>query len=262
MVLVFQCFIMDEYLDHLFSSTSWSDVNVKEGSSWICDEPSQTNGILSDTIGILEGDKKNSTVGMINSRLIIDGLVTGDAASIILGGESVHGLEKGLLLDETPQLQDLQNSEGNSSLNGAANGRSEVGYVGMQQNRTASTPGSLDLGSPKRSLLIGGTTRSSNPFTELDHAECNGDEPSNFRRPAGNFEALSPIPHLWSQPSYGSASSLSPVMRQFNVLSSGLRGEYVDNEMNIMRNRYVGDDVQQLDNISSAIPIKVSIFNQ
>ena len=49
---------MDDYLDHLFSSTAWSDVDVKkERSSWICDEPSQTNGMLLGSIGIYEGDK-------------------------------------------------------------------------------------------------------------------------------------------------------------------------------------------------------------
>ena len=56
---IVQCFIMDEYLDHLFSSTTWSDVDMKdEGSSWICGEPSQTNGMMSGSIGIYKGDKK------------------------------------------------------------------------------------------------------------------------------------------------------------------------------------------------------------
>lgn len=251
-----QRFIMDEYLDHLFSSTSWSDVNVKEGSSWICGEPSQTNGMLSDSIGIYEGDKKNSPVGMTNSNLMIEGLVTQDTSSIVLGGESDHGLGKGLLLEEAPRQQDLQNTEGNSSLNGAVNGSSEVGYVGLQLNTPTSTPCSLDLGSPKQLSLIGGMSRSSRPFTELDHVGCNGNEPSDFQRSVGNFQALPPIPQLWSQPSYGGGSSLSPVMGEYKMQGFGLQGEYVDNEMDIMRSRYVGDEILQLDNISSAIPIK------
>ncbi|XP_034699706.1 uncharacterized protein LOC117925019 isoform X2 [Vitis riparia] len=233
---------MDEYLDHLFSS--------------ICGEPSQTNGMLSDSIGIYEGDKKNSPVGMTNSNLMIEGLVTQDTSSIVLGGDSDHGLGKGLLLEEAPRQQDLQNTEGNSSLNGAVNGRSEVGYVGLQLNTPTSTPCSLDLGSPKQLSLIGGMSRSSRPFTELDHVGCNGNEPSDFQRSVGNFQALPPIPQLWSQPSYGGGSSLSPVMGEYKMQGFGLQGEYVDNEMDIMRNRYVGDEILQLDNISSAIPIK------
>ena len=108
---------MDDYLDHLFSSTAWSNVDVKkEGSSWICDEPSQTNGMLLGSIGIYEGIKKNSHVGMTNSNLMIKGLVTEDTSSIALS------LDKGLILEEAPRQQDLQKFESNSSLNGAVSG--------------------------------------------------------------------------------------------------------------------------------------------
>ena len=50
---------------------------------------------------------------------MIKGLVTEDTSSIVLGRESEHGLDKGLLLEEAPRQQDLQNFESNSSLNGA-----------------------------------------------------------------------------------------------------------------------------------------------
>ena len=252
---------MDEYLDHLFSSTDWSDVDVKEGSSWICGEPSQTNGMLSDSIGIYEGDKKNSQVGMTNSNLMIKGLVTQDTSSIVLGRESGHGLDKGLLLEEASRQQDLQKSEINSSLNGAVNGSTEVGYGGLQLDTPTSTPVALDLRSPKQLPLIGGMSKPSRPLTELDHFGCNGNEPSDFQGSVGNFRALPPIPQLWSHPSYGGSSSLSPVMGQYKMQRFVQQGEHVDNEMDIMRNRYIGNEILHLDSISSVLPIKVSIFH-
>ena len=41
----------------------------------------------------------------------------------------------------------------------------------------------------------------------------------------------------------------------------GQQGEHLDNEMDIMRNIYMGNEILHLDNISSVLPIKVSIFH-
>ncbi|OMO67113.1 hypothetical protein CCACVL1_20787 [Corchorus capsularis] len=62
---------MDDYLDQCFTSSSWSDMNVKERSSWVHSEPDdQPDALLSaGSLGVYNQDdnKNSSPVRMLGS---------------------------------------------------------------------------------------------------------------------------------------------------------------------------------------------------
>ncbi|KAJ4952153.1 hypothetical protein NE237_028985 [Protea cynaroides] len=68
-------FVMDEFIDHLLSSSSWSDVNATE-KSWPCSGSAQTNRLLPDSIGL------------IPSNQLIENLAAQGTSSVLVGGGS------------------------------------------------------------------------------------------------------------------------------------------------------------------------------
>ncbi|XP_042483727.1 transcription factor LRL1-like isoform X2 [Macadamia integrifolia] len=66
---------MDEFIDNLLSSSSWSDVNATE-KSWFCSGSAQTNGLLPDSISL------------IPSNQLIENLAAQGASTVLVGGGS------------------------------------------------------------------------------------------------------------------------------------------------------------------------------
>nr|WIE96158.1 basic helix-loop-helix transcription factor [Loropetalum chinense var. rubrum] len=231
-------------------------MNVKERSSWVC-EPGETNDILPNSVGIYEGVKENVNISMINSSHNMDSFATQDTSSTVLGGEADYCLDKSLLLEGAQPQQVVQNCDGNHSLTGVVNGSSKVGYMGLQLDSAISTPSSLNLNSTKQLPVVGGMARSTLSFSESGNVGCNGSESYEFQRALRDFQTFPPIPQLWPPPSYEGASSLSPVLRPDKMQGFGVQGEYVDNEIDVTQNRFVGDDeTLQLDNLSVSVPVK------
>ncbi|KAF8388679.1 hypothetical protein HHK36_025359 [Tetracentron sinense] len=181
---------MDEFLDHLFSSSSWSDVNATERPSWVGSDPSETNGILPSSIGVYEGDRTSSPMSVISSNHIMESLTT-QSSSILLGGDSKYGLHRDLLTGETQPQQEGPTRESKSSLNEVVNGSSKAGYFGS-------------------SKAVGN----------------NDSEPSEFQPSFRDSQTRPSIPQLWLPPSYGGVSSLPPIMGQDKPPCFGLQGEY------------------------------------
>ncbi|EOY30144.1 Transcription factor bHLH69, putative isoform 1 [Theobroma cacao] len=243
---------MDDYLDQYFSSSSWSDVNVNERSSWVHCEPDQPNALLPSSIGVYQDDKTSSPVRMISSNHTMGCLAAQDR---IPSGESGCGVELGLLSGEGEPQMDGQNCSSNSTKE-MLNGSLAFANVELQFNTAVHSSGSLSLGSPKDLSVVGDLTPSLS-FNERGHVICNEGESSEFRRSLTGLETLSPIPKLWHPQPYDGVSSLPTLMGQTRMEISCLQGENgtVNNDGNI--NRFVEiDKILQPENLSASISAK------
>ncbi|XP_010261704.1 PREDICTED: transcription factor bHLH68-like isoform X2 [Nelumbo nucifera] len=225
---------MDEFLDHVFSSSSWSDANGTERSSWVCSGPAQTNGLLPDLMGEYEGNEKNSNVNLIPSTEIMESLATQNT-SIVVGRGSNYGLDKSLIPNEAQPQQEGLDHEKKHSLKGMVNGGLRAGYLGLQLNTTESSqvPDASSVGS-------------------------NGNEPSGCQLSLGDTHSFNSVPQLWPSLSYGIASSLASSIVQDKLQGYDLHGEYVDSNSNVLQSRYVRDEkILQLDNFPSTVSINM-----
>ncbi|XP_011039907.1 PREDICTED: transcription factor bHLH66-like [Populus euphratica] len=242
--------MMDEYLNHLISSSSLVDGDVKETSSWVCSEPNQPNSFLPTSLELYQDDKKNSPVSMISSNQSVESLATQDTSSVVLGSESDYAVDK-VLISEQAQLQnDCQNCSGTPSPDGMARGNLKFGNTGLQCNGILPTLSSLNY--PNQLSIVGDLT-SYISFSEATNAGCNGREQSEYLRSLKNLQNFSSIPQLWPSQSYEGVSSLPPLMGQDRIEGSGLRGGNLDDDMHIMGKGYVGmDEILRLDKFSAS----------
>ncbi|KAH9652927.1 BHLH domain-containing protein [Citrus sinensis] len=244
---------MDEYLDHYFSSSSWSDVNAKERSSWDYSEPLQQNQLLPNSIGVYKDDEKNSPVG-----IAMEGLAAQDTSSFVLGEESEYGIDKNLLSEETQYEKDGQNCNGNLS---SMNRSLKLGNVGLQYDPAIPTLGSMNLGSPKQLPLIGEMTTSPS-FVDSEHVGGNSSELSDIQRSLRDLQTISPSPELWLPTSYEEVSSLSSVIEQPRTRGFYLQGATMNHDVDTTGNRYVGmDKILQFDYLSASIVAKTASAN-
>ncbi|KAK8988589.1 hypothetical protein V6N11_029972 [Hibiscus sabdariffa] len=223
---------MDDYLDPCFSS-SWSDVDDKERSSWFHTEPDQPNQLLPNSLGVYHDDENTSPLSM-------EGLVAHDNTPPLL-----H-VEAGLVSGEGGLQTDGENSSGNSSQE-MLNGNFGFGNLGLQFN-TALHSNDLPVVGDMTPFLS---------FNERGHMICNGGEFSEFPSSFTDSETLSPIPQLWHLQRYDSVSSLPTLMGPTGIQSSYLQGENgnVDDEGNI--NRFIEiDKILQPDNLSASVDAK------
>lgn len=166
--------MMDEILDHFFSSSSWTDVDVKERSSLDCYENPPTNEMLLSSIGvgIIEDDSNNSATNLSNSNQSMESMAAQSANSSV-----AHEFES-----------DAQDNGNNCSAN-FSNDQMGLHYD-MDGNMVRSTSVSC---------------------LEPQNVRCNCCEQSVFQRLNGDFENPSPISQLWPLQSYeGVSSSLCP----------------------------------------------------
>ncbi|KAF8406819.1 hypothetical protein HHK36_005940 [Tetracentron sinense] len=245
---------MDEYLNYFFSSSSWSDANGTEKSSWVGSGPAQTNVLIPDTIGIYEGDEKNLPISMIPSGHLMENLAL--QGTIHVGGVSNCGLDQSSLQGEDQSQQAGPASDSKPSLNGVVNDSSKSEYLGMQFNTILSTLATLNHISPKLLPVVGDSTKSSRSLHESGPLGSNDSEPSEFHQSLRDSQSLPSIPQLWPPPCYSDVSSQSPGMRQHKLQGFGLQEEYVDSKTNVLENGYLGDDkFLQLDNLSASVTI-------
>ncbi|CAK7352286.1 unnamed protein product [Dovyalis caffra] len=241
---------MDEYLNHLISSSSLVDGDMKERSSWVCSEPNQPNVFLPSSLELYQDDKKNSPGSMISSNQSVESLVTQDTSSVVLGSESDYAVDKGLISEEAPLQNDGLNCSGNPSPDGMASGNFKFGNMGLQCD--AILPSLNSLNYPKHFPVVGDLT-SYLSFTEASNAGCNGREQSEYLRSYKNLQNLSSIPQLWPSQSYDGISSLPPLMGQDRMEGFGLQEGNLDDDMDIMGKKYVGmDKILRLDKLSAS----------
>lgn len=242
--------MMDEYLNHLISSSSLVDGDVKESSSWVCSEPNQPNAFLPTSLELYQDDKKNSPVSMISSNQSVESLATQDTSSVVLGSESDYAVDKVLISEQARLQNDCQNCNGNPSPDGMSRGNLKFGNTGLQCNGILPTLSSLNY--PNQLSIVGDLT-SYISFSEASNAGCTGREQSEYLRSLKNLQNLSSIPQLWPSQSYEGVSSLPPLMGQDRIEGSGLRGGNLDDDMHIMGKGYVGmDEILRLDKLSAS----------
>lgn len=250
---------MDEYLDHYFSSSSWSDMNTTERSSWGCVETNKPDVLLSSSLGAFENDEKSSPVRMIISSPTAECLTAKDTSSIVLGGESDYAVENSLLSRGGQLQQNEENCNGNS-LSGMLNGRLSFGNVvecssaipsSVSYTEAAFTPDSLNLLPPKHVPLVGDITRLS--FTKMGHVSCSITEPSHDLRSLQDLSILSPISQLLPPSSFDDVYSLSHVMGQERKQGFVFQGENADSDGNKYNEM---NKILQLDNLSASVAVK------
>ncbi|XP_058108720.1 uncharacterized protein LOC131251785 [Magnolia sinica] len=210
---------MEDFLDHILSSSSWpDDVNGTGQPSWVGSTSTETNGLLADPMGIYEGDEKNSSSPLdITSSGSVIGHMPQDDTSILIGGNSNYGLNKGLFREEAQPL--------------------DLDRLSMLSPR-------LDNGSQESKILLHGVidtspkSRSSVPLPQS----------SPQLRPVVGSSA----PSLWL-PSFSGVSSLPPVMEQGKLQGFGLQGEFVKGGADILGRRFFGDEkLPQLDKLPTS----------
>ncbi|KAK8678963.1 hypothetical protein V6N13_144438 [Hibiscus sabdariffa] len=228
---------MDDYLDPCFSS-SWSDVDVKERSSWFHTEPDQPNQVLPSSLGVYQDDDNTSPLSMI-------GCMEGLAAHDINTPPLVH-VEAGLVSGEGGLQTDGENCSGNSSQE-MLNGSFGFGNLRVQFNTARHS----------NDLPVVGDMTPSLSFNERGHMICNGGEFSEFPSSFTDSGTLSPVPQPWHLQQYDPVSSLPTLMGPTRIQSSYLQGENanVDNEGNI--NRFIEiDKILKPENLSASVNAK------
>lgn len=241
---------MDEYLDNLLYSSSWSDVDVKERSSWVCSESGQPNGLLLSSVQVSEDDNNSSPTSMINSNHSTESLAAQDASSAVLGSEAEYGIDKALQSGEVQYQDEGQNCYRNPS-NGMVLGGLEFRTTGSQYKVASPNPGSPNLGSPKQLPVDGNMLRQSLPCIEPAYGQWNNGELSGLQRFNKDFQTLSSIPPC-PLPSYEGMSSMFSGMGQERIGHYGLPGGYVDSDLFVMESNS--------SNLSASVISKV-LFN-
>ncbi|KAL5783590.1 hypothetical protein ACOSP7_008619 [Xanthoceras sorbifolium] len=242
--------MMDEYFDQYLSSSSWSDVNAKENSSWdYYGESDQRDGLLPSSLGVYEDDEKHSPGSILSANHTMESLTAQDTSSAVLGGESDYGVDKSLLSGEAQNQIDGHKLPSNRKLNGSL----KLGNAAMHYDAAIHSLSSVNHGSPKQLPVVGEMT-SSLSYLESGHFGGHDSELSEIQRSLRNLHTLSPIAELWLPPSYEEVSSLSPVTGQDGTQSFGLQGANSNNVIDTTANKYVGmDKILQFDNLSASI---------
>lgn len=249
---------MDEYLDHYFSSSSWSDMKTAERLSWDCVEPNKPDVLLSSSLEVFENDEKSSPVRMIISSPNVECLTAKDTSSIVLGGESDYAGENCLLSRGDQLQQNGENCNRNSS-NGVLNGRVNFGNrvecspaipSSVSYTEAVFTPDSVNLLPPKHITSIDDITCLS--FTKMGYVGCNGTELSDDLRSLQDLSTLSPISQLLP-PSFDDVYSLSHVMGQERKQGFAFQGENADSD----GHKYVEmNKILQHDNLSVSVAVQ------
>nr|WKE35131.1 basic helix-loop-helix family protein [Rosa persica] len=165
--------MMDEILDHFFSSSSWTDVDVKERSSLDCYENPPTNEMFLSSLGVIEDDSNNSATNLSNSNHRMESMAAQSANSSV-----AHDFES-----------DAQDNGKNSAANFSINDQ-----MGLQYD------------------LDGNMARSTS-VSSLEPQNLGGNccEQSVFQKLNGDIETLSPTSQLWPLQAYeGLSSPLCP----------------------------------------------------
>lgn len=220
---------MDDYLDNLLYSSSWSDVDVKERSSWICSESGQRDRLPLSSVPVSEDENNSSHASMINSNHSTESLAAQDASSAVIGSEAENGIEKALQSGEVQFQYEGQNCHIDPS-NGMVRGSLEVRTAGRPYKMASQNPGSPTLGSPRQLSVDGNMLRQSLPDVELAYGRWNNVEQSGLQRFNKDFQSLSSAP-TYPLPSYEVTPSMFPGMGQERIGRYGLPGGYFDSDL-------------------------------
>ncbi|KAK8921251.1 hypothetical protein KSP39_PZI020736 [Platanthera zijinensis] len=127
---------MDNFLDSLLSSPSWSDMNESASQSWVGNSVSQTDRLFADSMESFQGNSRNSAMQMMPSDHITGNVTADDLAiahdnttSIFTNESLKYGISKGPFLagnlslsqqpnHNTQQSHGIEVSEGSFSIPG------------------------------------------------------------------------------------------------------------------------------------------------
>ncbi|XP_038710794.1 transcription factor bHLH110-like isoform X2 [Tripterygium wilfordii] len=246
--------MMDEYLDHLISSTLWVK-DAKENFSLDSGECGQVNGLLHKSLGAYQADQEISPISTISSNQNMDILAAYDASSAILTEELGDGVDTSLPCGDSRTSKDGV-GEGNPTLHGRMNFSSELGNTNLQHAVSIPSKGLLNLGSSKH-LPVFGDPAQSVSFAEAGHVELGGSNATDFHSSFSDLQTSSPISQLWAPPPFEAVSSLSPAVGQERMNDFGMQGENLEDCMDMMDKRFVKvDEIFQFDKVSSSVTDK------
>lgn len=234
--------MMDEYIDHYFSSTSWADGDVKESSCWGYVETGQPNLLLPASIRLYENDKGNPPLSMISSKPSVE------KSPITLGVESNYAVDKCLISGNT-LLQNVSQS--------CRDKASPTMNCSLQYDTALPTLASFNLTYPNQLPVVDELT--SSPSLAKAGIVHNGidSERLEYHRSFKEMQNLS-MARLRPSASNEGVLSMSALMGQDSLQQLGLQEGNLDDETDFMRKRYVSmDRILQLDKLSATSTIEV-----
>ncbi|XP_068659731.1 uncharacterized protein [Aristolochia californica] len=224
---------MDDFLDNVFLSTPWTDMNR---SSWV-GIATQTRGVLAGPTGLYEQNDKNLPSSMMTSTSIIQPNedMPDEGASILVDRNSDYDINKGLFHGGTQVQESLDHlsippahvnrSASKFTSQGAFEDTPRSGSLGLQLNSSSGVM--LPQGSPKFSTSLG----------------VRGNNTSGFQQSLVDSQVITP---MWA-PSYGGVSIPSSLTAQGKLHGFGLQAEFIQSEAPILET-----ELQKLDSLITA----------
>lgn len=126
---------MDDYLDQYFTSSSWSDVNVKERSPWVLSEPDQPNALLPSSPISMIGSNHGMECLATQSTPLVVGPQMNDESLGLQFNAGVHssGSLKGLqVVADMTTLSRSFNEGGNVICNGGESSEFQRSLTGLE----------------------------------------------------------------------------------------------------------------------------------
>lgn len=214
---------MDDFLDQILSSSSWSDVNANNRSSWVgSSAAAQANGLLTDPIEPYEGDEMNSSspISIISSTPII--------------GNSGYGLNKELYPGEIQPQQECTDHLTIPTCHDNGPEESKLSLHGVIESSPTSG--------------LGPQLNASAPMTQSLGSANLPESGSGFQLSPVDSHSIRP---LWPT-SYTGFSTLPPVMGQGKLQGFSLQGDLMEHNANMLAKRYFGDEkLPKMDNLAT-----------
>ncbi|WOK95833.1 transcription factor bHLH62 [Canna indica] len=214
---------MDDFIDSLISTPTWSNRNASSGASWNGTSLSPTNCLLAESVDQY-GEVKNPSICMIPSDNIVGNTSAEDlnmqghdgTSSLFVDGNIKFGILKDLYSGERLSHQNVCHQNSNAiSMNNDAQVRS-FSLQGVGVNSTAAS--SFESALPHNAVAI------------TSSIESNSSELSAFPQSLGDAHSITSVPTIWpslysSVSSFMGQENLPDVCYQGNANNSDLLGK-------------------------------------
>ncbi|CAN6451303.1 unnamed protein product [Victoria cruziana] len=240
---------MEGYLDHLFSSAQWVEMNPTERSSWVANPADQTNGFLVDSVNAYQGHDRNSESSLVSASHVIgctnsQGIngISGDGSSFKIVPENLNFCHnKGFVSSQ--QSLDKDNY---TPLQGEIRNRAFTGSLGFQLNAATQTTGPHD--SSNIHAIFRNPVDSAGTLPEAGSVGSSTCDISGYQKPFGDAHPLPSVPSSWST-SYAGVSSFPAILGQGNLDNFNLHVDFVETDGALLKKGCSGEDHPSVNNI-------------
>ncbi|XP_031499829.1 transcription factor bHLH49-like [Nymphaea colorata] len=237
---------MDGYLDHLFSSTQWVEMNPTERQSWAVNPADPTNGFLVDSVSAYQGHEphdKNPESSLVSASHVI-GRPSSQGMNDISGDGNSFTSENPCLSHNKGFVSGQQSldKDNHTPLHGEIRNR----LVGFQLNAASQTRGAH--GSSHIHPILGNSVDSAGTLPEAGSIASNGCDMSRYEKPFGDANPLPSVPSSWST-SYAGVSSFPEILGQGNLDGFNLHDDLVETDEDLLKKACLGESHPSVNNI-------------